>query len=210
MLQKKFSPRRLLECSAAAGLVLAVVLSCWFSTFAGTCAGLRDSTLRLHVKANSDSAADQALKLQVRDAVLAQTGDLFARQTDKAQAIQAAQANLDRIQAAAEEAVAKAGSQQAVRVYLTNMYFDTTVYDRFTLPAGRYDALRVELGSSQGHNWFCVLYPGLCLPAAEEKTYADPAQQTLLEESGGYEIRFAALEAVERAAEWLRAKAESE
>ncbi len=209
LLNQKISRRKLLECSVALGLVLAVVLSCGFSDFYTICGELRQNTLRLHVQANSDSEADQALKLKVRDAVLETAGPLFSQQQSKEDAVSIAQENLEQIQQAAEAVVAREGSDQAVKVYLTNMYFDTTHYETFTLPAGRYDALRVELGRKEGHNWFCVLYPGLCLPAAkkaegEQAHYADEKQQKILENSNQYEIRFAVVEAAEHFTRWLK------
>lgn len=201
------SKQRLMELSLTVGLLLAVLITCRFSAFTDTCAALRSDTLRLHVQANSDSIADQTLKLKVRDAVLEQARVLFSAQSDKESAIEIAAHSLLQIQRAAEQVVQQEGSNQSVKVYLTNMYFPTTRYDTFTLPAGRYDALRVELGEHRGHNWFCVLYPGLCLPAAEQQEtacYPQQQEQQLLEQSSEYEVRFAALEAVQRLAELVR------
>ena len=120
---------------------------------------LADKLTRLHVVANSDGAEDQALKLQVRDAVLAEIRP--EDDPDDAQLLM-------RLQAAAERAVAAAGEDQAVTVYRTRMYFDTRVYDTFSLPAGMYDAVRVELGTAAGKNWWCVLFPPLCAGACQE------------------------------------------
>ena len=184
------SRRRALEISAGLGLALALALTGWFSSFCALAAQVRADTLRLHVQANSDSEADQRVKLRVRDAVLAEAEELFAGASGKAEAQAIAAENLPRLKAAAEQAA----QGQPVRVFLTEMYFDTTCYETFTLPAGRYAALRVELGTHRGKNWFCVLYPALCLPAAEgEAVYPDPGEQKLVE-SPGVEIRFAALE----------------
>lgn len=123
-------------------------------------AQLADKLTRLHVVANSDSAEDQALKLRVRDAVLAQ----IRPEDDPADA-----QLLMRLQTAAEQAVEAAGENQAVTVYRTKMYFDTRVYDTFSLPAGMYDAVRVELGEAAGKNWWCVLFPPLCAGACQEE-----------------------------------------
>ena len=187
----------------AAGLVLAIAVSGWLGPFSADCASLRQDTLRLHVQANSNSEADQALKLLVRDAVLETAQTIFADLPDQQAALETARAHLEDFQWAAERVVREEGSDQAVRVYVTNMYFPTTAYEAFTLPAGRYDALRVELGEHAGRNWFCVLYPALCLSAAQPAEYPEAAQQEILENSRGYEVRFAALEAVERLEEWL-------
>ena len=187
----------------AAGLVLSIAVSGWLGPFSAACASLRQDTLRLHVQANSNSEADQALKLLVRDAVLETAQTLFADLPDQQAALETARAHLEDFQRAAERVVREEGSDQAVRVYVTNMYFPTTAYEDFTLPAGRYDALRVELGDHAGRNWFCVLYPALCLSAAQPAEYPEAAQQEILQNSRGYEVRFAALEAVERLEEWL-------
>ncbi len=187
----------------AAGLVLAIAVSGWLGPFSAACASLRQDTLRLHVQANSNSEADQVLKLLVRDAVLETAQTLFAGLPDQQAALETARTHLEDFQRAAERVVREEGSDQAVRVYVTNMYFPTTAYEAFTLPAGRYDALRVELGEHAGRNWFCVLYPAICLSAAQPAEYPEAAQQEILENSRGYEVRFAALEAVERLEEWL-------
>ena len=120
---------------------------------------LADKLTRLHVVANSDTAEDQALKLRVRDAVLAEI-----RPEDQAED----PALLLRLQTAAEKVMAEEGVEQTVRVYRTRMFFDTRVYDTFSLPAGMYDAVRVELGAARGRNWWCVLFPPLCAGACQE------------------------------------------
>ena len=181
----------------AAGLVLSIAVSGWLGPFSAACASLRQDTLRLHVQANSNSEEDQALKLMVRDEVLKTAQTLFAGLPDQQAALETARAHLQDFQRAAERVVREEGSNQTVRVYVTNMYFPTTAYEAFTLPAGRYDALRVELGEHAGKNWFCVLYPGLCLPAAgEAAVYPTQAQQNLVE-APRVEVRFAALEWLE-------------
>ena len=115
----------------------------------------------------------------------------------EAQAAAIAEESLPQLQACVERTLQEQGSGLSARVYLTEMYFDTTYYEDFTLPAGVYDALRVELGAHAGRNWFCVLYPGLCLPAAgEAAVYPTEAQQDLVE-APRVEVRFAALEWLE-------------
>ncbi len=175
------------------GLLLAILWGCRFSEFAQTAANVRQNTLRLHIRADSDSPRDQALKLRVRDAILAQSDLLFEGAENKEQAVQKAQNRLPEVEKIARHTLLTQGCQKPVRARVVRMYFDTTAYDGFTLPAGEYDALRIEIGSGKGHNWFCVLYPGLCLPAAEgERLYPESEQQQLVEETP--EIRFAALE----------------
>lgn len=202
VLKENYS-KRMAHVALTAGLVLSIAVSGWLGPFSAACASLRQDTLRLHVQANSNSEEDQALKLMVRDEVLKTAQTLFAGLPDQQAALETARAHLQDFQRAAERVVREEGSNQTVRVYVTNMYFPTTAYEAFTLPAGRYDALRVELGDHAGRNWFCVLYPALCLSAAQPAEYPEAAQQEILENSQGYEVRFAALEAVERLEEWL-------
>ena len=170
-------------------LLLGLGAALWLSGFSALCGRVRADTLRLHVVANSDSSEDQALKLRVRDAVLARAGEAFGNASDKASALAAAGENLELFRRAAEEAVAASGLEQAVEVKLVRMRFGTTAYDSFTLPAGEYDALRIELGEAKGHNWFCVLYPALCLPAAQKKSYSSEAETDLI--TGNYKVGFA-------------------
>ncbi len=184
--------RKCLECALGAALVLSLFTGVYFAKLNAVCAKVRADTLRLHVVANSDSEQDQALKLQVRDRMLGEVETLFANADDQTEALQTAQQNLPRLQAAAQRAVKACGSKETVRVKLVRMHFPVTHYSTFSLPAGEYDALRVELGQAKGHNWFCVLYPGLCLPSAEKTSYPTGEENKLV--AGQYEFRFAVLD----------------
>ena len=195
------------ELAVLAGLLLALVLSN-FTGFASACAEVRADTLRLHILANSDSEADQALKLAVRDAILAEAGELFADGQTKQQALAAARQSLPALQKIAQETLRAHGCADAVSVRLEELYFETREYEDFTLPAGRYDAVRIEIGAHTGKNWFCVLFPPLCLPAASEEDEETPsysqAEQTAIHSP--YRIRFAAVELLE---EWKEALSQS-
>lgn len=193
------APRLRWEVSFLLGLVVTIVLTTNCSSFAAAAAQVRADTLRLHVQAASDSPADQLLKLKVRDAVLQQAQQLFQDCPNQAAAKKAALAGLPKMQLAAEQVVAQQGAACSVRVKITRMSFPTTHYKTFSLPAGPYDALRVELGAAKGHNWFCVLYPALCLPAAQSNSPAAwPTAQEQQLVSGGYTIRFALLELLQK------------
>lgn len=135
------------------GLLLAVSV-CFGQAYAQK--KLSDKIVRLHVLANSDSEADQAVKLKVRDAVLACTDGAVPQASD-----------LARYRQAAEDCLRANGYTDPVRVTLEKTYFDTRVYDGFALPAGRYRAVRVVIGDGVGRNWWCVIYPGLCTGFAE-------------------------------------------
>lgn len=195
------------EAAVLLGLALAVALS-HFAGFFAACADVRADTLRLHILANSDSEADQALKLAVRDAILREAGAVFGGSGSKDDALRAARAQLPAIRAAAERAVRAHGSDDPVAVRLENLYFSTREYDGFTLPAGRYDAVRVEIGAHAGKNWFCVLFPPLCVPAAageDAPCYSEAEQRAV---QSPYRVRFAAVELLESLREWLTDRAE--
>lgn len=141
-------------------------------------------TLRLHIRAASDAVADQSAKLRVRDAVLAVMQQCPAHSAPEARAWAAGQ--LLQFQLAAQRALAAQGIRAPVRVYLVNMYFPARRYPTGQLPAGRYDAVRIDIGSGGGRNWWCVLYPGLCSFA--QGGYALPAENDLV--CGQYILRF--------------------
>lgn len=194
------SRRARLEVSLLLGLCLAVFASVRFAGFVRLAGTVRRDTLRLHVRACSNTPEDQLCKLRVRDAVLAAAGKIFSGAPDKPAALALARAALPRLQLTAEQAFAAAGGAAGmpVQVTITQGWFAAARYEAAALPPGRYDAVRVELGRHTGRNWFCVLYPALCLPAAEGAEYPTGEEQALVE--GGYELRFAALEWLDRLA----------
>lgn len=195
-----FSFGRLMA-ALALGLVFTISVSS-FSAFARDCDGIRKSVLRLHILANSDSDADQALKLAVRDKILALDSRMFEGAQSLSEAKEAALQQLELVRAAALEEIRSQGYDYNVSVELANMYFSTREYDAFTLPAGYYDALRVTIGSGKGHNWWCVLYPPLCLPAAESgKELGDvltDEELAIVEGKNEYRFRFALVELFEK------------
>lgn len=138
-------------------------------------AAVYDSVIRLHVLANSDSPKDQALKLQVRDAVLRVTEPLLAHARDRDEAADILAAHLDDIRAAAEQTLISAGADDRVRVTLTKEEYPTRRYENLAFPAGPYLSLRVLLGDAAGQNWWCVLFPPLCLSAATDKKEQEAA-----------------------------------
>lgn len=174
-----------------AGVAALLVLSVAFTQLLASAAGVREETLRLHILANSDSPRDQWIKLQVRDSILEQVGQFLATAQNREEAVELVQLSLPRIQVAADKALARTGSGQRAEISLEEYRFSTTRYEGFTLPAGEYLALRITLGKGQGHNWFCCLYPALCLDASGAE-YAAPEKNELV--FGDYLVRFAAIE----------------
>ena len=179
------------------GLLLAVVVS-MAAGFDSECEAVRENVLRLHILANSDSEEDQALKLSVRDAVLRATEADFAAAESREETMEVAARLLPKIQTAAENTLEAAGCADTVRVSMVNMYFETREYDGRILPAGYYDAVRIELGAAQGHNWWCVLFPQLCIGTAAEQGSAELEQIERLAKAPEYRLSFALVEWLER------------
>lgn len=177
---------------------LAALCALCVSLCVGTWAQVRQrdissSLVRLHVIAASDETAEQELKLRVRDNVL----EYLTPVLDKAESPEEAQriinGELTSIKAAAE---ACAGGR-SVSVTLGQEYYPTREYEGFTLPAGQYQSLRVILGEGKGHNWWCVVFPPLCVSAAEQNKALDAMSEPergLITEADGYELRFRIVE----------------
>lgn len=195
-----------LEKSVLLALILTILFS--FTGFTAACEDIPNHVLRLHVLANSDTQADQALKLKVRDRILKESAGIFDNIHNKEAAENAAKENLTRLQQVAEDEVKKQGYSYPVHVELANMYFTTREYETVTLPAGIYDALRVTIGSGKGHNWWCVIFPPMCLPAAEEKQelsdVLNPNELKIVDGKNSYVLKFKTVEAYEQVRAWLQ------
>lgn len=135
----------------------------------GVDAELYDRILRLHVIADSDSDADQAVKLKVRDAVLELLGDEMETSPDLEQARTAAERLMPEAERVARQVLRDSGFSYGATVTLGYEYYPTRDYGGFRLPAGRYLSYRIVLGSGEGHNWWCVLFPALCTAPAERQ-----------------------------------------
>ncbi len=164
---------------------------------------LNEQLIRFHVVANSDSQMDQAVKLKVRDAVIQSLQSAMEDLSDQEAAKAYLQENLRKIQDIANETLQREGFSETAFVTLCKETFDTRQYDTFTLPAGVYDSLRIVIGEGKGHNWWCVVFPALCLPATSEGFDAVAAgagfSETLnetLQQEGEHEIRFFLLDVI--------------
>ena len=187
--------------------IISIACSCVCS-FGEECSFIRENTLRLHILANSDSPADQALKLKIRDAVLSHSGELFSGCDTRQKMVSAAQEQLSDIQRIAEQTAMHNGYDLPVTVSVTDMFFETRRYDNVLLPAGTYTAVRIELGEAAGKNWWCVLYPPLCVSAAQTGFTEEGAQisDSLLqqEELPRYRVRLAVVEWWESLCRWVK------
>lgn len=186
------------------GLILAIVFSNFFS-FVNEYQALETGVLRMHILANSDSEADQSLKIKVRDRILENSdiifGDCSSKETAKTSV------KLDKIKKIAEQVISENNYSYDVKCYLVNMQFDDRQYQNLVMPHGTYDAVRVEIGNAEGKNWWCVMYPPLCLPPAEKtenveiSDYAEmftAEQVDIMENPQDYEIKFKCVEIFER------------
>lgn len=195
--------RTALELGAALGLALTVLLTAFFWRCEQTQAAVCADTLRLHILANSDSIQDQLLKLKVRDAVLEIMPDMLQEVSNRQQAEDAVSGSLWQLHAVAEKTLRAAGSNQTVQVRLEKAHFAAKDYGSFRLPAGEYTALRIELGKAAGHNWFCVLYPELCIGSSEAR-YDTPEENALV--FGRFEVRSALWDGLCRLKSWATGK----
>ena len=194
-------PSKTLRCWECALLVLAAALTLFCSWLGGYRECLSGKLLRLHVVANSDSDADQALKLEVRDAVLDCAAGYLENVSDVRAAEQVLGAHLAELAGAGQAVVREKGYDYAVRASLGTSHFPTKTYDGFALPAGDYRALRVTIGAGEGRNWWCVVFPALCVSAASEWQdtavsggLSDEDVRLMAEEDEGYVLRFKCLE----------------
>ena len=187
--------------------IISIACSCVCS-FGEECSFIRENTLRMHILANSDSPADQALKLKIRDAVLSHSGELFSGCDTRQKMVSAAQEQLSDIQRIAEQTAMHNGYDLPVTASVTDMFFETRRYDNVLLPAGTYTAVRIELGEAAGKNWWCVLYPPLCVSAAQTGFTEEEAQisDSLLqqEELPRYRVRLAVVEWWESLCRWVK------
>ena len=182
------------------GFFLTVMLFFVF-LFASVCDArqqeLSDSMIRLHVIANSDSDEDQALKLRVRDRVLSYIAPLLSEAEDAQSMQEILGAHMEEIVQTAQAEVADSGCTDAVSASLAGEYYPTRDYNTFSLPAGEYTGLRIRIGEAQGHNWWCVVYPSLCLDPASGSAELTDDQLALIERDGTqYAVAF-------RVTEWV-------
>lgn len=177
--------------------------ACSVGAFAYNCSRVRSDVLRMHVIANSDCSADQQLKLMVRDAVLERGAQLFDGTVTADEARRKIEPHKAELEAAAREVIERAGYDYPVSVNVVNEYFATRCYGSLTMPAGRYTAVKVVIGEGEGHNWWCVMFPPLCLPAAQDRggnldAFFDDGELKVVESSGRYEPRFKIVEIIEK------------
>lgn len=173
--------------------------------FKNSCNEMYEEILRIRILANSNSEEDQTLKLIVRDAVLEASKDIYSNAENIDDAIAVTNANLQKLQSAAQTAVQENGYDYSVSIRFKDEYFDTRVYEDFTLPAGVYKTAVFNIGEGKGKNWWCVIYPRVCVGAC-----SDGLQNSLSDSSceivyspEKYEVKFKTIEIFENIKKYL-------
>ena len=177
--------------------VFLTLIICIIATvsFENDCKGIREEVLRLHVIANSDEDYDQELKLKVRDAVLMSGEAIFSGSEDIISAESEIADKKDVILYSAVETIRNLGYDYDVKIELARSYFPTRTYDNLTLPAGYYKAVRIIIGEGKGKNWWCIMFPPLCLPSATKKdeiisSFLSDEEMAVVTSDPDYEVRF--------------------
>lgn len=152
---------------------------CAFSYAQNVSQDISNSVFRLHVIANSDTQEDQALKYIVRDKLIEYMNSLCTNCTSKEESIEIAKNNLKNFQEIAENTVKENGYSYSINVSIGNFEFPTKYYGDISLPAGSYDALKVEIGEAQGQNWWCVMFPPLCFVDISSGIVPDESKQLI-------------------------------
>lgn len=183
---------RPIELALALCMAFLFAYAAWVSLSQQT---LADGLLRLHVIANSDSVQDQQVKLLVRDRVLEVTEPLLAEADDQDEVRRILSAHLQQITDAAQQVLTDQGMPYQLSAQMATEYYPTRAYDTFSLPAGQYTGLKIQLGAASGHNWWCVVFPPLCTDAAQVP------QDKLCEQTT---FRFKTADLIGQARAWLR------
>ncbi len=177
--------------SVLCGFIICFALS--MTNFDAESKEISNEVFRLHILANSDSADDQNLKLAVRDAVQKYCYSIYNDAAAKEDAERIIAERLPEIIAAAQNEVYKNGCNYPVKGEIVKMYFTNRVYENITLPAGDYDAVRITIGEGKGHNWWCVMFPPICISAADNEAEISDVldeEQTELVTDNKYEYKF--------------------
>ncbi len=157
-----------------------------------------DDTIRLHILANSDGEIDQSVKLKIRDKVLDKYSTKLQKSRTKSEAVEVIKDLEDSIEYDVEAWLSEMGEAYGADVVIGSEWYDTRVYDSFTLPCGYYTSLRILLGEGEGQNWWCVMYPPLCLdtatatPSEDAPSYTDEESALII--GGEYNVKFKVLE----------------
>ena len=172
---------KLRKLSLLAFLLFIYIFICAQSYVFAVSNNLSEAVFRLHVLANSDSTEDQSLKLKVRDSLLNYMNNICSNCSTKAEAISLVNEHQQEFHQIAENTISENGYDYPVKINIGNFYFPTKNYGDISLPAGFYDALRVEIGKAKGRNWWCVMFPSLCFIDVSSGIVDDKSKENLEE-----------------------------
>ena len=185
-------------------VAIALVICCFMNitAFSNQCNGIRDKMLRMHVIANSDSVEDQNLKLKVRDAVLLKGKEIFDGSITADEAEEKIKPHINELEETALSVIKNEGYDYDVNITVQKDFFKTRTYDNsVTLPAGSYTAVKVIIGDGKGQNWWCVMFPPMCLPAANAECEIDDVlnshETDIVSNGNKYKIKFKIVEICE-------------
>ena len=159
--------KKLLIFSLSCGLIFCFLFS--MVSFSASCEDMYKNIARVRIIANSDSVKDQDVKIEVRDAILKAGSNLFPKEANYDDVISIANENIDLFLKVTEETINKNNLDYSARVEIKEEFFETRVYDDFTLPSGKYKTLVVTLGEGKGQNWWCVMFPSVCVGACSAR-----------------------------------------
>lgn len=201
--ERKIQMNKKINIVTAITIALAFLILFNMSSFAYNCNDIRTDTIRLHIIASSDSEMDQKIKYTVRDEILKKYPSMFTVNTTRNEAEKILKEELSTIESFVNDILIRNNITYSAEAELKEEYFETRKYDNgIKLPAGKYMSLIINLGNAQGKNWWCVIFPSLCLPAAQntekiiESVYTAD-EKYILESSDKYEIRFRLIEYIE-------------
>ena len=182
------------------------ILNCF--GFVSKCESINNKILRLHILANSNSRDDQLLKLRIRDSILNFLRDMLKSTKNKEETEQILRQNIGQLKLIAEGEVKSSGHSYPINIDLKKSYFPTKQYGETTLPAGNYDALRILIGDANGKNWWCVMFPALCLGAAATGTkiedVLDTQENAIVKNVSKYQLKFKLVECFYEVKNWLK------
>lgn len=186
-----------IEISLLIALIICGALN--INAFSQQCDNIREKMLRMHVIANSDSEEDQQLKLKVRDAVLSAGKEVFDGSVTAIEAKEKITPYIDYFENIALETIKNEGFDYNVKITVQKEYFNTRTYENsVTLPAGYYTAVKVIIGEGKGQNWWCVMFPPMCLPTAvaecEISDVLTKDETEIVTETEKYKLKFKIVE----------------
>lgn len=194
-------------------LVLSIVFSVLYNivNFSVSCENINSKVFRLHILANSDSNEDQNLKLRIKSEIQELSKKLLSSNYNKEKSEDVFIKNLSNVEKIVKNEIRNCGYDYPVFTKVTNSYFTTRNYENFTLPAGNYDALEIKIGSGEGKNWWCVIFPMLCVGASSknkilDKTFNKNEKNIICNNKKKYAIKFRIVEIYQLVKKWIYSK----